>query len=455
MITNLDKLIEYAEENKHWRIDNVTVGSWRHESKEFSAVYVLNTDQGTFTFPVYAKFEEDMTIDDKTKEMWKMACAVQYANLYIFSKQKEIDLSFLGKRGELFIRDMISQSVAHLDSKFPGHFTHKKHEWVESQEMKSYDYNISMNKKFAVLMSGGKESSGIYGMYHNLGKCPNEDLFGIFVDFTGKIVRRENNMMINRLREIGHNPVVISSNIIDPLMLISTKWGCNNLFINIITFEAAIYCYTKGIEYFNMGNEFDCTVCVNIDGHETFGQNYDQSTVNERKVSQYLQDLGVDVKLFSPVYNIVETACQALFTWNDNLGLQEAQNSCVEPILKNGKYIACDVCDKCWRIAAIMTALGLDCTKYGLTYREKVWDQKEDIFNSLDSTKETQTMAWLLDRKGLFPHDISKVKPKLNQVTLGMEYDKYHPIIVPQEIYNYIDNTLKQVRKDLNVEKSE
>jgi len=316
-----------------------------------------------------------------------------------------------------------------------------------------YKYQISMDKKFSIMMSGGKESTGIYSMYHNLGKHHGSSLFAIFIDFVGKIVRRENNQMINKLTEIGHKPVVIESNIIDPLMLISTKWGCNNLFLNIITFEAAMYCHHKGIDYFNLGNEFDCTVANIVNDKESFGQNYDQSTINERKVTKFLQEIDVDVKLFSPVYNMSETACQALLTWNDTLGLLSAQNSCVEPIEKDGKFVVCNVCDKCWRIAAIQTALGMDSELQGLTYRpEELWSQKADVFNSLDSTKETQTLAYLLDKQGKFPRDIAKVKPKFNLVTLDFEYDKFHPHILPPEIYTYLVDTMKRVRADLNVE---
>jgi len=451
-MNDLDELIAYSEENKDWRFDNVILTNFHWIDNVFHAAYIVDSDRGTYEFPVFAKFPCKITPTSQMIELWKMTCAVQLANLFIFSKQEEIDLSFLEKRGELFIRDMISQSVIHLDKVHPGHFTHKKAEWVEYKQYQSYEYNIQMDKKFSILMSGGKESSAIYNMYHNLGRKHNESLYGIFIDFVGKIVRRENNSMIKKLKEIGHEPVVIESNIIDPLMLISTKWGCHNLFLNIITFEAAMYCLEKGIDYFNLGNEFDCTVADIVDGKESFGQNYDQSTVNERKVTQYLKDMGIPVKLFSPVYHLSETGCQALFTWNDSLGLLEAQNSCVEPIEKDGKFIACDVCDKCWRIAAVQTALGMDCTLQGLTYRaEELWSQKSDVFNSLDSTKETQTLAYLLDKKGLFPADISKVKPKFNFVTLDLEFDKYHPFILPPEIHKYIADTMKRVRRDLNV----
>lgn len=460
MLNNIDELIEYAEENQYWKIDNVILDSFEHKGKEFKATYYISTDQGEFEFPVFAKFPEEIKFDEKVAELWKMACAVQLANLFIFSKQKEIDLSFLSKRGELFIRDMISQSTTHLEKMFPGHFAHKKREWVEYQEFNPANYKIDMDNKFSVMMSGGKESTGIYSMYHNLGKRKNESLFGIFIDFVGKIKRRENNKMIRSMEEINHTPVIIESNIIDPLLFISTKWGTNNLFLNIITFEAAMFCYSKGIDYFNLGNEFDCTVANIIDGRESFGQNYDQSTVNERKVTQFLQDINVNVKLFSPIYNLSETACQALFSWNDNLRLSSAQNSCVKPVeifndaevgQKKYHYIACNKCDKCMRIAAIQTALGLDCKLQGLTYRKKVWNMKEDIFNSLDSTKETQTLAYLLDRKGKFPSSKSIIKPQFNFVSLDFEYDKYHPFILPPRIYEYIHRTLKQVRRDLNV----
>jgi len=450
---DINGLIKHVEENKDWRMDTVTLGNFKYGNYTFHATYFIDCSLGKFQFPVFVTFPERIRKTDKRmEELWKMACSVQLANLFIFSKQEEIDLSFLSKRGELFIRDMISNSVTHLEDKFPGYFTHKKKEWVEYQQLPASEYKISMNKKFSVLMSGGKESSGVYQMYYDLGRKPGSSLSGVFVDFVGKIVRRENNQMIKKLTALGHRPIVIASNIIDPLMLISTEWGCNNLFINIITFPAAIYCLNRGIHYFNMGNEFDCTVCKIIDGHETFGQNYDQTTVNERKVSQFLKDIDVDVKLFSPVYHQVETACQALFTWNDTLGLTDAQNSCVEPILKDGEYIACDKCDKCWRIATIMKALNIDCEKYGLTYTQKVWSQKEDIFNSLDSTKESQTVAYLLDRQGLFPGEISNIKPKFNFSTLDFEYDKFHPFILPPEMYKYISDTMKRVRRDLNVE---
>jgi hypothetical protein len=451
---SIEELIDYAENHKDWRIDNASLDNFKYGGKRFEATYIIDCEFGKFEYLVFAEFPLELNGKDaKIQELWKISCAVQLANLFIYSKQKEIDLSFLSKRGELFIRDMISQSTLHLDTVHPGHFTHKRKEWVEAEMIEPYEYNIDMNKKFSIMMSGGKESSAIYNMYHNLGKKCNEDLFAIFIDFIGKIKRRENNSMIHKLKKIGHNPVIIETNIIDLLLFISTKWGTNNLFINIITFQAAMYCHHKGIDYFNMGNEFDTTVANIVKGKESFGQNYEQTTINERKVTKYLQELEINVKLFSPVCHLSETGCQALFTWNDSLGLLEAQNSCVKPVEKDGKYITCNKCDKCLRISAIQTALGMDCTKQGLTYRpEEVWSLKEDIFNSLDSTKETQTIAYLLERQGKFPKEIAKVKPKFNKVTLDFEYDEYHPMILPIPIYNYIFQTLKRVRRDLNVE---
>ena len=128
------------------------------------------------------------------------------------------------------------------------------------------------------------------------------------------------------------------------------------------------------------------------------------------------------------------------------------QNSCCEPILKDERYIHCDKCDKCMRIAAVMTALGVDCKKYGLTYKPEVFTKAgEKIFNSQDALKESQTLAYLIDKKGLLPKD-SIIKPKFHFVTLDLEFDGYHPMILPPQIYSYLKDTFMKVRRDLNVE---
>lgn len=447
------ELKEYIAKNPEFKFDKVTLrnlgGTQNFISCDYELEYTIDSKTDVMLIPVRVKYPFSTHLNDAGRKLVIMALNIQLVNMRLFSKKTEFmgQVGFLDKRDELFLHDLHFQTSSTFAQKFPEFKDFLSVE-VQYPELDPTLYHIGKNDKLAVSMSGGKESGFSYSMLKKL----NYGVTPLFVD-EGRFMPSE-----MTYEALPWSPV-IETNIFDMFDFVAPKWGKNNLFLPIICFLELAYCNSAGIRNLVFGNEYDCTVAVKFQGHTIYGHNFDQSTVFERKVTQYLKDIGLTMQVFSLVYNLSSSAIQRMFADSDAFNLYQYQMSCFTPkktteISDDGVAIwkPCNECDKCQRIGFQHIGMGISPDKIGLSDHAELANHKDAniIFNCEDGWEEFETLLYGLEQQGKLK--ASSRLPKLHDGILGISVDDLHPMILPRDIKNFYKKNLEVIRKDLKVE---
>jgi len=383
------------------------------------------------TYIGYATFPK-MTIDNKIWELWLTCVYLHLLNFQPFTNSKILPPNGLNDYSILFCNDLYSHNYQIWNKIFGRNIDIS--EYISNYpEFDPKKYNIENYSKVAVAMSGGKESSLAYHISVSYGLNTS----GIFIDYIGKSKRREGQRMSEYLKQVGDNPVVITSNLIDFLCLLPSQYGKHSMYLSPTIMLLLMQCYCSKKDTLLVGNEYDNTCPKLENGTLYFGDNYEQSTVFERKLTQYLHDIGIDIQVFSPLYNLTETCIQSLLVDTSYFNYQE---SCLVPIKDNSNnYVSCGNCSKCKRIAAIIQSIGINTYYFDPAIFK---NSSESIFNSLNGTDEAETLVYLLNQQGIY-FDTS-IESTYHKNVFQYNIDDMHPRICPL-LSNYVISMVQTI----------
>ena len=430
--TNLDTTIKTLA--KTIRFDRVSIARTTVNTSNgittfmvtFSVVYQGNT----YEYDGFARFPE-ISINDKIWELWLVCIYLHALNLQPLTKSMILPPKELSRHSIRFCEDLHSHNyqIWHKVLGRSGNIcSYNITDYEQCQKYKIPD-------GIGVAMSGGKESILCFHMMEDLGY----KTVPIFVDYIGRIQRREGSSMYNKLTGDGKHPVSIQSDLIDLLRLFPLEFGKHSMYLSPTIMLILMYSYNAGLRTLVVGNEYDNTCpIIEPNGVPYYGDNYEQSTVFERKLTQYLKDISINIEVFSPIYGLSETCIQYLVTKTPYLDFQE---SCLQPISKSGKVHSCGICSKCKRIAAIMTALGYKSPYFSSDIFSVDPNQ---IFNSQNGLNEAETLLYLVNHQG---YNISSdIESAFHWDIFENLVDDSHPII-SKRIKTYLDS---RVPKSLN-----
>jgi len=355
-----------------------------------------------------------MIVDDKIMELWLTSIYLHALNLQPITESKILPPNGLSKQSIEFCDDLYTHNYQIWHNIF-GRTTDLTNSITNYKELP--EYNIDTLDSVAVAMSGGKESILSYHIMKLLG-CK---VSGIFVDYVGRIKRREGQRLYNHLAlSSSHNVSRIKSDLIDLLCLVPLEFGKHSMYLSPTICLILMQAYSERLSGLTVGNEYDNTCPTVQHNVPYFGDNYEQSTVFERKISQYLKDIGINIVVFSPVYNLSETCIQWLVSKTPYLKFQE---SCMSPVESDGQYISCGSCAKCKRIAVMKASVGIDNTFDPSIFQ----DDPNHIVNSQSGSDEIETILYLLYKRGY--HINSKIQLKFHPEVFSYTIDELHPLI--------------------------
>jgi len=446
---NKKELIKHIEENPNFKFNRVTLFDLKIMKNIFTCKYMLQYNNDSIIIPIYINFPKYCNLENSkiSLKLLAMSVHVQLLNIGLFTKNECLTNWESLSKGHLFKLNSLDHSfLLDLDFQMRTTFTNKFKEFKDIN-LEGYEkfplldpikYKLNKEDKYAISMSGGKESTMTFTTLQKL----NYRTYPLFIDDN----RFDPSEMMYKAIPWSDK---IQTNIFEIFDFIAPKWGKNNLYLPILAFIELAYCNINGIRNLVFGNEFDCTVPFEFKGHEILGHNFDQSTHFERKISHYLKEIGTNMQVFSLVYNLSESAIQKIFIRNDIFNLYQYQMSCFTPKKsKNGMWLPCDECDKCQRIAFMLEGLKEDPERIGLSSHREILntDDLDAIFNSEDGKKEAETLAYVYSNKY---QTLGRIDPVWHQEIFDIQIDDDHVIILPDDIFEFFENELYAIRKEL------
>jgi len=424
---DLDTIVKIM--GKPIRYDSVSVVNPRVNHVDSTLIFKVDFNvvyrENTYVFNGYVEFPNTY-INEQFFELLITSSYLHALNLQPITNSKISIPTELSKSSINLCNDLYSHNYQIWHNIF-GRATSLKDYIHNYNEILISDYsNFNSMNKVAVAMSGGKESTLCYQILQDL----QYDTVPIFIDYNGITKRKEGQRLYNHLKNINKDPIIIHSNLIDLMNLVPSDFGKHSMYLSPTILLILAYCYNKKISGLIVGNEYDNTCPITQYDVLYYGDNYEQSNVFERKISKYSQDLGLDILVLSPLYNLSETQIQKMLMSSE---YQKFQESCLEPIWDGKNYISCQRCMKCQRIAAIQTALGYKSKYFNPSI---IYKDHSKIFNSLDGIKEKETIIWLLHQQGYV-----EVNGKYHDSVFKYIIDDQHPY-VQNNISKYIKNMI-------------
>ncbi len=457
-------LKQLAKEDHTTVFDNISLHSLQINGGkgEISAMYNITKKTKTnedIVECVPVKIELPCSIPN-TKQIRKltmMAFHMQLINMIPFSKRIEWNFDHaIGEfeNDEIFFNKFVGANMTRtFAKKWPDLKTESVMGWHTYPEMNYREYDLNKNKRYLVSMSGGKESTFSYTMLKKLGY----KVVPLFFD-EGRF--KTSQMMYDACCKIEgkENVPVIKTTIFDMFDFIGPHWGKNNVFIPILSIIESIYALATQDEHGDIlvfGSEFDATVMVKShDGQDIFGSNFDQSTVYERCVSQYFKNIGANIQVCSILYNVLGTMIQKMLIENDDYDLYKYQMSCFEPIPSGDDdvpLVPCCNCDKCYRIALIVESVNGNAVDIGLDMvnLEILEMTPEELYNTEDGGEECDMNFYLLNHFKGKKVTNRKIKTAFHESIISFIIDDLHPLIIPGDMYDFMQNTNRNFRKEI------
>lgn len=339
-----------------------------------------------------------------------------------------------------------------------------------------WEHHDTRKDSYIILSSGGKDSLLSYGLLKEL----QGDIYPVFVNESGRHWYTAMNAY-RYLKNNNPNTVKVWCNS-DRIF----NWILHHMpfiredFARLRTDIYPIRLWTVAVFLFGalpislklkagniiIGNEYDTSMKTNYKGITHYQGLYDQSRYFDNAMTRYYIKKGWNTFQFSILRSLSEMLIQKILS-HRYPDLQKNQVSCHAAHIREGRAYPCGKCEKCRRIIALLSALGIPAQQCGYT-----GEQIERAMVSLErkGVKQLETDAahlfYVLKQKKLIdeqapvarlarshPHvmklRIDKERSKLNDMPLQMMaklipiYLKYADGAVRRKEKQWIDCTVQ------------
>jgi creatinine amidohydrolase/Fe(II)-dependent formamide hydrolase-like protein/7-cyano-7-deazaguanine synthase in queuosine biosynthesis len=416
--------------------DRLEVGPVRVERRRLLAPYTVYRQNGSDATVLIYRFEEDVfDVDDPAAQNLAHMMAVQVAlNYGLFCDElvfhglfDRADRQFLLEMARNTAREIYVKKILHsnpfLKDDVKGLSAVKQDHYLRATltfpgrlaaSEKTAGTTWSHDRsKIAVLASGGKESLLSDALLREIGR----DVHAVFVNESGKHWFTALNAYRYFAGEFADTARVwtnsdrVFSWMLRRLPFVREDFA--NLradFYPIRLWTVAVFLFgalpilrKRGIGRVVIGNEFDTTVRMTHQGIPHYNGLYDQSRYFDHAMTRYFWRKGWRVCQFSILRPFSELLVEKLLV-ERYPELQRQQVSCHAAHMAQDRVRPCGQCEKCTRVAAMLTALGADPTACGYTPA-----QIERCLAALPTSAISQELraqehlASLLVQKGLLP----------------------------------------------------
>src|SRR6185436_4954150 len=129
-------------------------------------------------------------------------------------------------------------------------------------------------------------------------------------------------------------------------------------------FAALPVLLTRAASRLVVGDEFDTTRIARRNGVRHYDGLYDQSRFFDAAVTRFLAAKGIAYQQFSLLRPLSELLVEKVLS-ERYPALLELQVSCHAAHIRRGTVRPCGSCEKCRRVLAMLTALGVDPARLG------------------------------------------------------------------------------------------
>lgn len=446
-------------------IDILEVGPVKISPRRLSMPYIIEKDTGRFSAELIYKYDED--VFDNTPDSENLACIIgsQLAfNYGLFAKKIRFnglfsseDRKFIKEmiditsreilvkkilKPNIYIKDSIRSRLASPSGEaYPRAVT----EFLGPQEPEKAVWHNS-RESYAVLSSGGKDSLLSFSLLNELKK----EVHPVFVNESGRhwftslnAYRYFKNHFPNTSR-VWTNSDRVFNFFLKNLSFIRNNYGnmpSDDYPLRLWTVAVFIFgvlplVRKRGIGRIIIGDEYDTTYRLSFKGITHYNGLYDQSRYFDNALTRYYRKKGYSIMQFSLLRNLSELMIQNIL-YSRYPDIQKHQVSCHSADIKLGNAKPCGHCEKCRRIAGMLTALGGDPRNCGYDDRQIKQCLSDFMKKGLHQEPAcTQHALYLLSGMGLGRDSKTKtaVKPRHEVTCLRFDSEKSPFDTMPADI---------------------
>jgi 7-cyano-7-deazaguanine synthase in queuosine biosynthesis len=289
----------------------------------------------------------------------------------------------------------------------------------------------TVNSRYCILSSGGKDSLLSYGLINELGKKTHP----IYINESGRHWYTALNAFRYSEKNIPNTTKVWTN--CDRLFnwmkrhMPFVKKNFSNYRMDeypirlwtmaVFLFGALPLMKKRGIQNLVIGDEYDATRELNYKGIPHYDGLFDQSSFFDRALSTYFSEKKWNVQQFSILRPLAEIMIQKILV-KRYPELQKNQVSCHATHIKDGHIYPCGNCEKCRRIIAVLKAMDENPVRCG--YSE---EQIEKCLSSIENEKinqigeDSNQLFFLLAKKGLIKRASNGISENSN--TMKLRFD--------------------------------
>ncbi|MGD9160070.1 MAG: creatininase family protein [Desulfobacteraceae bacterium] len=457
------------------------VGPVRLEAKRLIAPYKITDKNETDSFDLVYKFEEQVfTPDDPGSVNLAGIIAAQAAVNYGLFCEKIIfhglydrhDIDFIKKVSENTAREIYVNKLLEHNPFITGPVSQlpviKKKSYLNAElvfntykkdaGLKDIKSENAINRKCAILSSGGKESLLSYGLMNETGF----DTHPVFINesgrhwFTALNSYRYFNFKIPETARVWTNADRIYNRMLKHLPFIrkdfsrlrSDEYPIRLWTVAVFLFGALPILKKRGISHLIIGDEYDTTVKENYKGISHYAGLFDQSVFFDKLITGYFKKKSWGINVFSILRPFSELLILKLLS-ERYPELQEHQVSCHATHMEGERVKPCGRCEKCRRIVAMLSALEKDPSRCGYTRDNIKYCLDHLSGDSLHQEKHAvEQLCFMLHKRGLTGS--GDIRPVEHQEIMGLRFDdEKSPVdCIPEGLRAPL---FKFLKKDINM----
>jgi creatinine amidohydrolase/Fe(II)-dependent formamide hydrolase-like protein len=443
-------------------IDRLEIGPVRLEKKRLVAPYKVTKNKTSESFDLIYRYQEDVFDDAEnpgSANLAPMIAAQMAINYGLFCREILFHGPF-DASDQKFIKEMMGNTAREIYvKKFcePNPFLlepvkdlpfAKRDSYVlarvlfESEKArpktpthhdKTYVSWMMDKSRYAILSSGGKDSLLSFGLLNEI----RREAHPIFINESGrhwftalnayrhfaKRYPRTSRVWTNSDRVFAwmlkHLPFIRQ----DYAKIRSDEYPIRLWTVAVFLFGALPILAKRNIGQLIIGDEFDTTSRKNYKGITHYDGLYDQSRYFDNAMTRYFIHKGWDIHQFSLIRTLSELLIEKILVERYPL-LQKHQVSCHAAHSVKDRIYPCGQCEKCRRIVGMLMSLGANPQNCGYS--------PSQIKNCLanvatkgihQESAGVRQLMFLLEKKGLIPHGLSKTKAKEHPEIMKVRFD--------------------------------
>ncbi len=433
-------------------LDKLEIGPVRVEPKRCLCTYSIHNQEKQQSFDLIYRFEEDVFNPESPEDhnLASMITAQVGLNYGLFFKKLIFRGSF-DDSDRRFLIDMLhntSREIYVMKFLQPNPFLLGKAAKLPAVKMDAYtlaqveftgqiprsfpDWRAERDR-YAVASSGGKDSLLSFGLLKELGR----EVYPIFVNESGRHwytalnAFRHFQATYGETRRVWTNSDRFFTWMLRQLPMIRKD------FDRLRSDEYPIRLWTLAVFLFGtlpllkkyhigslvIGDEYDTTARQSYRGITHYGGLYDQSRFFDNRLTRYYRRKRYNIKQFSIVRPMSELTIEKVLSarYPD---LQRHQVSCHASHIQADRALPCGRCEKCRRIVAMLTGLGVDPSRCGYT-AEQIRFCLDDFLlrGAHQETAGVRQLYHLLHKQGIASPKIDYTKLPVNAEIMQLRFD--------------------------------